>query len=59
MPVGYAIATRSWCWVCCAVGISYEWRRKRNNLRRSIFKDFYDAMNKLHPLAFTNVTARP
>jgi predicted transposase YbfD/YdcC len=44
----------------CAVGVFYEWRRKRRNLRQSTFKDFHDAMNKFnHNLAFATVTARP
>ena len=43
----------------CAVGVFYEWRRKRKNLRQSTFKDFHDAMNKFnHTLAFATITAR-
>ena len=48
----------------CAVGLFYEWRRKRktlrHNLRQSTVKDFHDAMNKFnHSLAFATITARP
>lgn len=44
----------------CAVGVFYEWRRNRKNLRQSTFKDFHDAMNKFnHTLAFATITARP
>jgi predicted transposase YbfD/YdcC len=41
------------------VGLFYDWRRKRKNLRQSTFKDFHDAMNKFnHRLAFATVTSR-
>lgn len=41
------------------VGIFYQWRKLRKNLRQSTFKDFHDAMNKFnHRLAFATITAR-
>lgn len=43
----------------CAVGIFYDWRRKRKNQRQSTFKDFHDAMNRFnHRLAFATITSR-
>ena len=41
------------------VGIFYQWRRHRKNLRQSTFKDFHDAMNRFnHRQAFATITAR-
>ena len=43
----------------CAVGVFYDWRRKRSNLRQPTFKDFHDAMNRFnHRLAFAMITSR-
>ena len=43
----------------CAVGVFYDWRRKRKNQRQSTFKDFHDAMNRFnHRLAFATITSR-
>lgn len=42
-----------------AMGIYYQWRRRRKNLRQSTLKDFHDSMNKFnHRLAFATITAR-
>jgi len=41
------------------MGIYYQWRRRRKNLRQSTLKDFHDSMNKFnHRLAFATITAR-
>ena len=42
-----------------AMGIYYQWRRRRKNLRQSTLKDFHDSMNKFnHRLAFATITTR-
>jgi hypothetical protein len=42
-----------------AMGIYYQWRRRRKNLRQSTLKGIHDAMNKFnHRPAFASITAR-
>jgi hypothetical protein len=42
----------------CAMGVYFDWRRTRKNLRQSTFKDFQDAMNRFnHRLAFATITS--
>jgi predicted transposase YbfD/YdcC len=42
----------------CAIGVCYDWRRHRGNLRQSTFKDFHDAMNRFnHRFAFATITS--